>query len=109
MRLGECLAEASTIVNYGLLSGENPQLTGHQVVFKRLTLTGFWLVTAFQRMAPGEIRAMYAMLAGRIADGTLHVPVEATFPIEEIARAVGQANAYRRTGKVLVTPNGPLQ
>lgn len=109
VRLGDCLADEGTIVNYGLLSGDNPQLTGHQTVFKRLKLTGFWLVPALQRMAPAEIRAMYAMLAGRIADGTLHVPVEATFPIEEIARAVGQANAYRRTGKVLVTPNGPVK
>lgn len=106
VRLGDCLAEEGTIVNYGLLSGENPQLTGHQTVFKRLRLTGFWLVPSLQRMAPAEIRSMYEMLAGRVAEGSLHVPVEATYPIEEIARAAAKANAYRRTGKVLVTPNG---
>lgn len=108
-RLGDCLTEEGVIVNYGLLSGENPQLTGHQTVFKRLWLTGFWLVPALQRMALAEIRSMYELLAGHIADGSLHVPVEATYPIEEIARAVAQANAYRRTGKVLVTPNEPLK
>lgn len=108
VRLGDCLTEEAIIVNYGLLSGENPQLTGHQTVFKRLWLTGFWLMPTLQRMAPAEIRELYAMLAGRIADGSLHVPVEATYPIEEIAQALAQANAYRRTGKVLVTPNGPL-
>jgi len=109
VRLGDCLAEEGIIVNYGLLSGENPQLTGHQTVFKRLWLTGFWLVPSLQRMAPAEIRSMYEMLAARVADGSLHVPVEATYPIERIAQAAAKANAYRRTGKVLVTPNGPLK
>jgi len=109
VRLGDCLAEEGIIVNYGLLSGENPQLTGHQTVFKRLCLTGFWLVPSLQRMTPADIHGMYLMLAGRIADGTLHVPVEATYPLEEIAQAAAKANAYRRTGKVLVTPNGPLK
>jgi trans-2-enoyl-CoA reductase len=60
-------------------------------------------------MAPAEIRSMYDVLAARVADGSLHVPVEATYPIEEIARAAAKANAYRRNGKVLVTPNGPLK
>jgi NADPH:quinone reductase-like Zn-dependent oxidoreductase len=109
VRLGDCLAEEGVIVNYGLLSGENPQLTGHQTVFKRLSLTGFWLSPTLQRMAPAEIRATYGVLSGRIADGSLRVPVEATYPIEEISRAAAQANAYRRAGKVLVTPNGPLK
>jgi len=109
VRLGDCLAEEGMIVNYGLLSGENPQLTGHQTVFKRLWLTGFWLVPALQRMAPAEIRSMYDTLAARVADGLLHVPVEGTYPIEDIAQAAASANAYRRTGKVLVTPNGPLK
>lgn len=109
VRLGDCLAEEGIIVNYGLLSGENPQLTGHQTVFKRLWLTGFWLVPSLQSMAPAEIRSMYEMLAALVADGSLHVPVEATYPIERIAQAAAKANAYRRTGKVLVTPNGPLK
>jgi trans-2-enoyl-CoA reductase len=109
VRLGDCLAEEGIIVNYGLLSDENPQLTAYQTVFKRLWLTGFWLVPALQRMTPGEIRDLYGMLAARIAQGALHVPVEATYPIEEIGKAVAHANGYRRSGKVLVTPNGPLR
>jgi NADPH:quinone reductase-like Zn-dependent oxidoreductase len=109
VRLGDCLADEGIVVNYGLLSGENPQLTAHQTVFKRLWLTGFWLVPALQGMTPNEIRDLYGMLAGRIADGALRVPVEATYPIEEIGKAVARANAYRRAGKVLVTPNGPLR
>jgi mitochondrial enoyl-[acyl-carrier protein] reductase / trans-2-enoyl-CoA reductase len=108
VRFGDALADEATVLNYGRLSGENPQLSGHQCVFKGLRLTGFWLVPWLQKLPRQEIATLYAELAGRIADGTLQVPVEATFPIEKIGEAVALANGYRRSGKVLVTPNGPI-
>ncbi len=108
VRFGDALADEATIVNYGLLSGENPQLTGLQCVFKRLKLTGFWLSPMLQAMSRQEIVALYGKLAARIADGSLRVPVQATFPIEDIKQAVALANGYKRAGKVLVTPNGPV-
>jgi trans-2-enoyl-CoA reductase len=108
VRFGDALADQATVVNYGLLSGENPQLSGHQCVFKRLVLTGFWLMPWLRDMPRADIVALYGKLAARIADGTLHVPVQATFGIEDIKQALALANGYRRTGKVLVTPNGKL-
>ncbi len=107
VRFGDALAEEATVLNYGLLSGENPQLSGQQCVFKRLRLTGFWLAPWFLETPRAEIEALYAELAGRVAEGSLSVPVEATFPIEEIRQALALANGYGRAGKVLVTPNGP--
>lgn len=108
VRFGDALEDEALVINYGRLSGENPQLSGHQCVFKRLWLTGFWLTPWLQKLSRHEVAALYAGLAGRIADGTLRVNVEATFPIEQIKQAVAHSNAYRRTGKVLVTPNGPI-
>jgi NADPH:quinone reductase-like Zn-dependent oxidoreductase len=108
VRFGDALADEAIVLNYGRLSGEDPRLSGHQCVFKRLWLTGFWLVPWLQKLSRAEIVSLYAGLAGRIADGTLRVRVEATFPLEEIKQAVAVANAYRRTGKILVTPNGSV-
>jgi NADPH:quinone reductase-like Zn-dependent oxidoreductase len=108
VRFGDALADEATVLNYGRLSGENPQLSGHQCVFKRLVLTGFWLVPWLQKLPRQEIAALYAGLAGRMTAGTLRIAVEKTFPIEEIKQAVALAHAYRRGGKVLVTPNGPV-
>jgi NADPH:quinone reductase-like Zn-dependent oxidoreductase len=108
VRFGDALADEAVVLNYGRLSGHNPQLSGHQCVFKRLTLTGFWLVPWLQKLPRQEIATLYDGLAQRMADGTLRIAVEATFPLEEIKAAVARANAYRRSGKVLVTPNGPL-
>jgi NADPH:quinone reductase-like Zn-dependent oxidoreductase len=109
LRLADCLAEGGTVVNYGLLSGQPCQLDAHHTIFKSITLTGFWLQKALTSMARPDLEALYADLAARVADGTLRVEVEATYPIEEIKAALAHAERAGRAGKILVLPNGPVQ
>jgi mitochondrial enoyl-[acyl-carrier protein] reductase / trans-2-enoyl-CoA reductase len=108
LRLADCLAEGGTVVNYGLLSGQPCQLGAHHTIFKGITLTGFWLQKALTSMARADLDALYADLASRVADGTLQVEVEATYPIEEIKAALAHAEREGRSGKILVLPNGPV-
>ena len=107
-RLAECLAEGGTLVNYGMLSGRPCTIDPHLVVFRGITLTGFWLVKVLGGRPRAEVAALFDELAGRVADGSLRVEVEATYPIEDIARALEHAGREGRGGKVLVTPNGPV-
>ena len=107
-RLADCLEDGGTVVNYGLLSGRDCRMTGAQLIFRRHTLTGFWLVPWLQSMAPGEVGALYAELAGRMAEGELNVHVEAVYDMDDIKQALAHAGAEGRDGKVLVTPNGPV-
>lgn len=106
-RLADCLADGGTIVTYGLLSGRPCAVAPYDVVFRGINLTGFWLVKALGAMAKSDVAALYADLGARLADGTLHVEVEATYPIEEIRTALEHAGREGRDGKILVTPNGP--
>ena len=108
MRLADCLAEGGTVVNYGLLSGKPCMLGAHQTVFKGITLTGFWLQKNLTSMARKDREGLYGDLAARVADGTLRVEVEATYPIEEIKAALAHAEREGRGGKILVLPNGPV-
>ena len=41
--IASLLTDNSTIINYGLLSGENIQLDPHNTIFKNIILKGFWL------------------------------------------------------------------
>ncbi len=107
-RLADCLAEEGTVVNYGLLSGDPCQLRADQTVFKGITLTGFWLAKQMRAMKPAALAALYGDLMARIADGSLHVDVEATYGLDDIKTALEHAGREARGGKVLVTPNGPL-
>ncbi len=108
MRLADCLAEGGTLVNYGLLSGKPCMLSASHTVFKGITLTGFWLAKHLTQSPTAEVAALYTELAGRIADGTIHVDVEATYAIEDIKAALAHAEREGRDGKILVTPNGPV-
>ncbi len=103
-RLADCLAPGGVIVNYGLLSGRPCEITADHLVFKGISLTGFWLAKVASGMAYEDIAAMYQSLAGRIQDGTLAVPVEARYPLEEIEAAMRHAGGYGRAGKVLLRP-----
>ncbi len=107
LRLADCLADEGVVVNYGLLSGEPCMLRSDQTVFKGITLTGFWLAKMMRRMSRAELDALYGGLMARVADGSLAVEVEATYPLEEVQAAVAHAGREARGGKVLLTPNGP--
>lgn len=104
LRLGGALSEGGTVVNYGLLSGQPCQLTADMVVFKGITLTGFWLAKLLGAMAPADVGSLYAGLAAQMRAGELHAPVEATYGLDELGKALEHAYRSGRSGKVLVTP-----
>jgi trans-2-enoyl-CoA reductase len=107
-RLAECLSEGGVIVNYGMLSALPCAVDPHQIVFRGITLTGFWLVKFLTAMSGEEIAALYGELGTRVASGELAVDVEAVYPMEKIGPALEHAARANRGGKILVTPNGPL-
>ena len=107
-RLATCLGEGGVVVNYGLLSERPCAVDAHEIVFRGITITGFWLVKFLTAMSGEERTALYGELAERVASGELTVDVEAVYPIEEIQSALEHAARAGRDGKVLVTPNGPL-
>jgi len=103
-RLGDCLAEAGTLVNYGRMSGEPCQVSPRATIFNDVTVRGFWLVRWFRTTSRQQQAALYGELTRLIADGTLHARVAATYPVEQIKDAVRAAAAGERDGKILVVP-----
>ena len=107
LRLADCLSDGGTVVNYGYLSGEPCMIHPSHTIEHGITLTGFWLVGFFQTASPTEVTAMYADMAGKFVNGTLAVPVEATYPISDAKAALAHAMRESRDGKVIIHPNGP--
>ena len=108
-RLAACLADGGTLVNYGLLSGEDCRISPHELVFRDITVRGFWLAKWFQTAKPAAIAALYQTLIGLIVDGKLKVEVEATYPLSAIKAALAHAAKPSRNGKILLTPQGAGQ
>ncbi len=105
-RLIDCIAEGGTAVNYGLLSGQPCQINAFNFVFRDIKLVGFWLAKIMRTLSFGEIQAMYEKLGARLLDGTIHVDIEASYPLEKIADAMAHAKREGRGGKIQLRPNG---
>jgi trans-2-enoyl-CoA reductase len=103
-RLARSVANGGTVVNYGLLSGENCQLSGASLVFRDLTLRGFWLATWYKEASAEQRGVVFAKLGQMIAEGSLSARIQAAYPIEKISKAVAVAAAGGRDGKILIVP-----
>jgi len=104
-RIARSVVNGGMVVNYGLLSGEPCQLSGASLVFRDITLRGFWLAKWY-RVASAEQRgAVFVELGQMIADGSLSARVQASYPIDEIQKAIAVAAAGGRNGKILIEPN----
>ena len=95
----------TTILNYGLLSGENIELSPHNVIFKEMQVKGFWLSIWLEKMSNTEKNNLYHHLQDLIIKKIIHTNVEKVYNIEEIVAAIHHAEKYGRSGKILVTPN----
>ncbi len=99
-----CLAKGGTIMIFGLLSGQNPEINAGLLIFRELTIKGFWL-TDWMRQADAKSRQDVAKnVIGLLASGKFQLPVEATYSLDQIAEAVEHADRPGRWGKVLVKP-----
>ncbi|HLD68575.1 MAG TPA: zinc-dependent alcohol dehydrogenase family protein [Pseudomonas sp.] len=105
LRLAASLAEGATIVNYGALSGEPCAVSPRELVFRDITLKGFWLARWFRTTAQPQQFALLTELAGLIAVGTLSTPIQATYDVSQIKEAITAAAAGERQGKILITPS----
>ena len=106
LSLGGILSEEGTVVSYGLLSGDPCQLTADMVVFKGITLTGFWLAKTLGGVTAEAKLQLYSKLESLIASATISTPVEATYHLGQLEEAFRHAYRGGRSGKILFTPNG---
>ncbi len=107
--LADCLSDGGTIVNYGFLSGDPCMLTPTHTIVHGISLTGFWLVGFMQKTPRPQIEAMYTKMSNYFIEGVLDVPIEAEYTLDQIAEALAHAGRESRSGKILLTPQGPLR
>jgi mitochondrial enoyl-[acyl-carrier protein] reductase / trans-2-enoyl-CoA reductase len=107
-RLADCIATDGTLVHYGSMSGQNPDVDRSNFIYRGIRLTGFMLGRGLARRSPQKIREIYADLAAQVVAGKLHAPVDTVYPIEKIKEALAHADKGGRNGKILVSPNGAI-
>ena len=100
----KCLGKGGTMLVYGLLSLQDPAINIGLMIFKELTIRGFWLTDWMRRVDAQTRQRVATEVIGMLASGQIKLPVEATYGLDDIAKAVTHADAPGRWGKVLMKP-----
>lgn len=98
------VAEDGLLVIFGAMASNTLELNVGDVLFKQITVKGFWGSKVAGAMTPDERRAAFGELMARIADGTLELTVDSIHPLEEMAAAAAASARPGRLGKVLLRP-----
>jgi NADPH:quinone reductase-like Zn-dependent oxidoreductase len=96
-----CLAEKGVLVFYSSVSGKPSVVPATQLIFRDISMRGFWLANWFKSAKPDQITRMYDRLAPLVASGAISAPIAGTYRFSEIAEAV--AVAAKNRGKALFT------
>lgn len=98
------LGEDGLLVSFGTMAGEPMQLSSGDLIFKQARVKGFWGSKISAAMPADVRRRLIGELLRLVADGSLTLPVEATFGLDRIADAVRASLAPGKAGKVLLQP-----
>jgi len=101
-RIAETLCDGATLVNYGAMSGEPCSIAPTTIIFKDVTIRGFWLAKWFRNSSSEQQKELYGNIINMIAKGQLSAPIDSTFLVKDIKAAVKLAAAGERQGKVIL-------
>ena len=99
------LANNASIINYGLLSNESIKISSHELIFRNLSIKGFWLSKWLEKMPVREKVNLYKHLEELINQKKLYTKIQKIYDIRDISDALRTSKQNSRNGKILVSPN----
>ena len=100
--LAQSLASGGSMIVFGAISGEPLVLDAGALLFRGITITGWWLSQWFRQATPQQQKALFGAVLPMIADGRLHAPVAAEFSLDEVVAPCAVADGSELNGKVLL-------
>ena len=98
-----CLAPGGTALVYGLLSMRPTMISNGDMLFRRLTLKGFWLTNWLKATDPERIRALLDEAIAGFQRGEFSQRVDSQYALADVCDALARAAASGRDGKVILT------
>lgn len=87
---------------YGLLSLESIPLNSGLMIFKNLSIKGFWLTTYLAQLDKANRAKAFEEVFTQLVTGDLELDVEAVYPLEKVKEALSHFERPGRKGKVLL-------
>ncbi len=98
------LGEKGLLVTFGTASAGELRLPTDAIIFKQLTIQGFWAAKIFPTLSPADTQRMFGELIGLILSGALKLPAGGVFGLEQADAAVTAAQTPGRSGKIMFRP-----
>ena len=102
LRLMSSLGKKAHHITYGAMSRRSLKVPNSIIIFKQLSLHGFWVTEWAKEQIHETLHAAYAQLDTWIRNGQLTQPVDSVFPLTEIKAALIRAQEDNRDGKVII-------
>src|SRR6266581_3372098 len=99
--LAKALKTGGSVVVYALQSGHFPALSPKDLIYRGLSLHGFWLINWIRNAPRTEVQEIYQKLGDLVADGSLSAAVEQVYPLEQFKEAFEHSLRPSRIGKIL--------
>ncbi len=99
--LAKALKPGGSVVVYALQSGQFPALSPKDLIYRGLSLHGFWLINWIRNAPRTEIQEVYQKLSDLVADGSLSAAVEQAYPLEQFKQTFEHSLKSSRNGKIL--------
>lgn len=102
--IAELLGDDGLLVSFGSMTGAPMQISSGPVIFKQLTIKGFWGSKVIGSMQADDRRRLMGELIRLVEDGTIMLPVEGIYDLADIGKAVKASLGSGKAGKVLLKP-----
>jgi len=98
----ECLKIGGTMIVYGLLSLQSTPMNNGLILFKDLTIKGFWLSTWMANLSKEDKVSVSNEVFGMLSKSELKIDIEKRYPLDEIKNAIQHSEKTGRTGKIIL-------
>lgn len=98
----QSLATGGTMLIYGLLSGDSTPVNNGQMIFRNLTIRGFWMTEWAKHQTASTNNQMISDVIELMSDIRYVPKIEASYPLEQVQEAVCHSMRSGRLGKVLL-------
>ena len=100
----QSLAYKGSMFVYGMLSGKEMPINNGLMIFKSLSIRGFWLTTWLQEADKDARKQASKDVISMLNSGELKVNIDAAYALEDHKKAFIHAQQEGRKGKILITP-----
>ncbi len=97
-----CLKTGGKMLVFGLLSQEPIPLNSGVLIFKKLSVEGWWLSSWWEELGTAGIQKALKAVFSLLLSQEIKLDIQATYPLEQFKEAIIAYQTPGRTGKILL-------